>query len=288
MHKDEKIKIYRIADSCDIEETRVWDIDYGYMPGIRYQTFYKWKAKYGGMDSYQFKRVKELEEENSRLKRMYAELNMINDALKHVIEKSLTPDQKREVVQYLVQNWSLSECQACKQVMLPRSTCLYVKQPKQDEEIIDALTSLITKHPSIGFWMSFYRLRLLGYKWSHKRVYRVYTNLKLNIRRRAKKRLPARVKQELFRPVQANQVWSIDFMHDSLWDGRSYRLLNIIYDYNRQMLAIEADTSLPVLRLLRVLECLKEVHGLPKMIRGDIGGLSSGTKLAKIRKLLPI
>lgn len=172
--------------------------------------------------------------------------------------------------------------------MLPRSTCLYVKQPKQDEEIIDALTSLITKHPSIGFWMSFYRLRLLGYKWNHKRVYRVYTNLKLNIRRRAKKRLPARVKQELFRPVQANQVWCIGFMHDSFWDGRSYRLLNIIYDYNRQMLAIEADTSLPVLRLLRVLERLKEVHGLPKMIRGDIGGLSSGTKLAKIRKLLPI
>lgn len=155
--------------------------------------------------------------------------------------------------------------------MLPRSTCLYVKQPKQDEEIIDALTSLITKHPSIGFWMSFYRLRLLGYKWNHKRVYRVYTNLKLNIRRRAKKRLPARVKQELFRPVQANQVWSIDFMHDSLWDGRSYRLLNIIDDYNRQVLAIEADTSLPVLRLLRVLERLKEVHGLPKMIRVDNG-----------------
>lgn len=57
------------------------------MPGIRYQTFYKWKAKYGGMDSSQFKRVKELEEENSRLS-MYAELSMINDALKHVIEKS--------------------------------------------------------------------------------------------------------------------------------------------------------------------------------------------------------
>ena len=60
-------------------------------------------------------------------------------------------------------------------------------------------------------------------------------------------------------------------MHDSLWDGRSYRLLNIIDDHNRQVLAIEADTSLPVLRLLRVLERLKEVHGLPKMIRVDNG-----------------
>lgn len=57
--------------------------------GISDQTFYKWKAKYGGMDSSQLKRVKELEEENSRLKRMYSELSMINDALKHVIEKKL-------------------------------------------------------------------------------------------------------------------------------------------------------------------------------------------------------
>ena len=85
----------------------------------------------------------------------------------------------------------MSERQACKQVKLPRSTCLYIKQPKQDEEIIEVLTGLIEKHPSIGFWMSFYRLRLLGHKWNHKRVYRVYTGLKLNIRRRAKKRLPA-------------------------------------------------------------------------------------------------
>lgn len=57
--------------------------------GISDQTFYKWKSKYGGMDSSQLKRVKELEEENSRLKRMYAEMSMINDALKSVIEKKL-------------------------------------------------------------------------------------------------------------------------------------------------------------------------------------------------------
>lgn len=99
----------------------------------------------------------------------------------------------------------------------------------------------------------------------------MYTALGLNIRRRAKKRLPARVKQELFQPKEGNQVWSIDFMHDSLWDGRSYRLLNVIDDYNRQVLAIEADTSLPVLRLLRVLERLKETHGLPRIIRVDNG-----------------
>ena len=95
--------------------------------------------------------------------------------------------------------------------------------------------------------------------------------LRLNIRRRAKKRLTARAKQQLFQPEEPNQVWSLDFMHDSLWDGRSYRLLNVIDDYNRQVLHIETDTSLPALRVIRVLSRLKETRGLPNMIRVDKG-----------------
>jgi putative transposase len=119
--------------------------------------------------------------------------------------------------------------------------------------------------------MCYYRLRQKGHQWNHKRIYRIYTAMRLNIRRRAKKRLPARVKQQLFQPSMINEVWSIDFMHDSLWDGRCYRLLNVIDDYNREILAIEADTSLPVLRLIRVLERLKESRGLPQIIRVDNG-----------------
>ena len=95
--------------------------------------------------------------------------------------------------------------------------------------------------------------------------------MRLNIRRRAKKRLPARTKQALFHPDTINQVWSMDYMSDSLWDGRKFRLLNIMDDYNREVLAIEADTSLPALRVIRVLENLKQRRSLPKMIRVDNG-----------------
>ena len=95
--------------------------------------------------------------------------------------------------------------------------------------------------------------------------------MKLNIRRRAKKRLPTRLKQELFKPSSPNQVWSIDFMSDALWNGTRIRLLNIIDDYNRQVLRIETDPSLPAMRVIRVLEQLKESRGLPKMIRVDNG-----------------
>jgi putative transposase len=161
--------------------------------------------------------------------------------------------------------------QACKLVNLPRSTFSYEPIVKDDAQVIDQLKELVDKHPAIGFWQSFYRIRRKGFIWNHKKVYRVYTDLKLNIRRRYRKRLPARVKQELFQPTAINQVWSIDFMSDTLWDGRRFRLLNIIDDFNRELLTIESDLSLPTARLIRVLEYLKEFRGLPKMIRMDNG-----------------
>lgn len=174
-------------------------------------------------------------------------------------------------MRYMVEEHGISHRQACKAVSLPRSTDQYQPKPKQDEQIIEQLQGLVEKHAAIGFWQCFYRIRNMGYNWNHKRVYRIYTSMQLNIRRRYKKRLPARVKQALFQPESINQVWSIDFMNDSLWDGRSFRLLNVIDDYNREVLAMEADFSIPALRLIRVLEYLKEFRGLPEMIRVDNG-----------------
>lgn len=175
------------------------------------------------------------------------------------------------LAQFMIEEHGVSQRQACKALGMPRSTVQYHPKAKNDTEVIAQLEKLIEKHPAIGFWQAYFRLRRKGFTWNHKRVYRIYTSLKLNIRRRFKKRLPARVKQALFQPDAINQVWSIDFMSDSLWDGRKFRVLNIIDDYNREMLAMEADLSLPALRVIRVLEFLLEFRGLPKMIRVDNG-----------------
>ena len=171
----------------------------------------------------------------------------------------------------MIEEHAVSQRQACIALDMPRSTVQYKPKPKDDEPLISQLEELVSKHPAIGFWKCFYRIRKKGFTWNHKRVYRVYTALKLNIRRRHKKRLPARIKQALFQPEGINQVWSIDYMSDSLWDGRKFRLLNVIDDYNREILAMEADLSLPTLRIIRVLEYLKEFRGLPQMIRTDNG-----------------
>lgn len=172
---------------------------------------------------------------------------------------------------FLVEGHNLSVRQACKAIKIPRSTYEYNPVARDDQEVILALGDLIESKPGIGFWQCFSRLRKKGFRWNHKKVYRIYTKMQLNIRRRAKKRLPARVKQALFQPERINQVWSIDYMSDSLWDGRKFRILNIMDDFNREILAIEVDTSLPALRVLRVLENIKITRGLPEMIRVDNG-----------------
>lgn len=172
---------------------------------------------------------------------------------------------------YLVTDEKLSNRKACKLMGISRTTCQYKAKPKDDTALQNALTTLTTKHVAIGYWQCCYRLWNKGYRWNHKRIYRVYTDMKLNIRRRSKRRLPERLKIPLTTPTAANQIWSIDFMSDSLVDGRKFRLLNVIDDFNRESLAIEVDTSLPSLRVIRVLERLIAQRDCPANIRCDNG-----------------
>jgi len=165
----------------------------------------------------------------------------------------------------------LSVRQACKLVSLSRSVITYRKVPKDDSSLIEALNQLVEKHPSIGFWKCYYRLRRKGLNCNHKKLYRVYTMLKLNIRRRPKRRIPQRIKEPLVIPQGINKTWSMDFMTDSLVDGRRFRLLNVMDDYNRESLAVEVDTSLPAPRVIRVLERLMDFRGKPDVIRVDNG-----------------
>lgn len=135
----------------------------------------------------------------------------------------------------------------------------------------DQLAELATLHSRWGFWMMFYHLRLNNYTWNHKKVYRIYTDMKLNLRRKHKKRLPARIKEPLLQPLQPNLSWSMDFMHDGLISGKPFRSFNVIDDFNREALNITLDTSLTSSRVIRELEKLIEWRGKPEKIRVDNG-----------------
>ena len=179
----------------------------------------------------------------------------------------------------MVTEQQCSVSRACKIVQLPRSTYQYQLKTKDDSALQEALTGLIERHPSIGLWSCHYRLRNRGNKWNHKKVRRVYRSMNLNIRRRAKKRLPDRVKDPLVIPVKPNQTWSLDFMSDTLTDGRKFRLFNVMDDFNRESLCIEVDTSLPGQRVVRVLQQLVERRGKPETLRTDNGPEFIGHKV---------
>lgn len=180
--------------------------------------------------------------------------------------------EKRESAQQL-HGSGLSITQSCRAVNLARSS--YYRSPpnwrETDSAVIDALNEELQKSPRAGFWKCYHRLRLKGYPWNHKRIYRVYRKLGLNLRRRTKRKLPRREAKPLTVSSKPNSQWALDFMHDTLYCGKRFRTLNIIDESTRECLAIEVDTSLPASRVVRVLEQLKAERGLPSQIRLDNG-----------------
>jgi putative transposase len=138
----------------------------------------------------------------------------------------------------------------------------------ENAEIADWLERLTENKRSWGFGLCFLYLRnVQGYGWNHKRVYRIYCELELNLRIKPKKRLKRDKPEPLAVPDAPNDTWSMDFMADQLADGRSIRTLNVLDDFNREGLCIEVDFSLPAERVVRSLDQIIEWRGKPQTIR---------------------
>ncbi|EIX9370734.1 IS3 family transposase [Klebsiella pneumoniae] len=240
--------------------------------GISEASYYNWKAKFGGMEASDIKKMKDLEDENRRLKQMFADLSLECRALKDVIgKKALKPAIKRELVSYLTAQFAMSLRQACRILSLSRTVFRYQPDTQRDEPVIMALTVAAERYPRYGFKKLFQVLRRQGKSWNHKRVHRIYCLLKLNFRRKGKQRLPVRNPVPLVTPEAMNQSWSIDFMHDALVCGRRFRTFNVVDDFNREALAIEIDLNIPAQRVVRVLDRIVANRGYPLKMRMDNG-----------------
>lgn len=183
------------------------------------------------------------------------------------------PVERREAADWLIKQRKQPVKLSCEAMKISRAT--WYRPPAdrraKDQPVIDRLNDVVTRHGRWGFWKCFHWLRQRGETWNHKRVHRVYQSMKLNLPRRARKRLPARVRLPLDVPADPGQLWSMDFMHDTLWHGKRFRTLNVFDEGVREALAIEVDTSLPAERVIRVLEQLRDSRGLPRQIRVDNG-----------------
>jgi len=162
---------------------------------------------------------------------------------------------------------------ACECFSISESGYRYqAKSSSENELIADWLLRLTTTHKRWGFGLCFLYLRnVKGFSWNHKRVLRIYRELELNLRIKPRRRIKREKPLALGTVTAINQVWSMDFMSDSLNDGRTLRTFNVLDDCNREGLGIEVDLSLPGERVIRSLSQIIEWRGKPAAIRCDNG-----------------
>jgi len=183
------------------------------------------------------------------------------------------PSHRREMAKMAVKEKQVSIRLACSLFHVSETCYRYqARLSTENLEIADWLIRITTNQRNWGFGLCYLYLRnVKGFLWNHKRVYRIYRELELNLRIKPKKRLVREKPESLAVPHAMNECWSMDFMHDQLSDGRSFRLFNVIDDFNREGIVIEVDFSLPSIRVIRALKQAIEWRGKPKQIRCDNG-----------------
>lgn len=184
----------------------------------------------------------------------------------------VTPTARRGAVHWIRDRHGLSERRACELASAPRATVRYRgTRPALDEPLQRRLEQLAAERPRFGYRRLHTLLVRSGERINHKRVYRVYREAGLAVHRKKRKRVAQANRQPRVVPAEANQQWSMDFMRDTLADGRAFRVLNVVDDATRECPAAEVDLSLPGGRVARVLARLVAHRGKPARIVVDNG-----------------
>ena len=191
----------------------------------------------------------------------------------------VTPAARRLAVGWLQDGFGVSQRRSCRVLDVVRSTIQYRSRRPDDSALRGELIGLAAQRRRFGYRRLTVLLRRGGLLVNHKKVYRLYREAGLAVRRRKRRKLAAGARIVLAPPTQPNQRWSMDFMGDSLATGRTFRILNLVDDYSREAIATEVDTSLPGLRVVRVLERVAETRPLPAMIVCDNGPEFTGRAL---------
>ncbi|WP_210687538.1 IS3 family transposase [Mycolicibacterium sp. GESEQ-9] len=243
---------------------------------ITESTWHRWVAQYGGMKANEAKRLKELEAENARLKKLVANQALDIDMLKEIfVGKLLTPNRKRSAVIALRERFGVSERRACAVVGLHRSTMRLTPAPitTEETELREWLRRFSTDRPRWGWRRAAKMARRAGWKANNKRIRRLWREEGLRVpQRRRKKRLTGiGVAVGAMSPIRPNAIWAMDFQFDTTADGRTLKMLNVIDEFTREALAIEVDRSIDADGVVAVLDRLALVHGAPHYVRFDNG-----------------
>ena len=182
----------------------------------------------------------------------------------------VTPTARRLAVGFLRADFSVSQRRACAALAVARSSCRYVSR-RLDDPLRTSLRTVAASRPRFGYRRLHVLLQREGWVVNHKRVYRLYREERLALRRRRRRKLVAGCRVMLPVPTQPHERWSMDFMGDTLANGRTFRTLNIVDDGSRECVAIEVDLGLSGQRVTRVLDRVAQRRPLPRRITVDNG-----------------
>lgn len=183
------------------------------------------------------------------------------------------PKVKREAVEFVKQSFGHSNRRGCALISLCRSTYRYkVKEPNKDDIIKERMRELVKDNPKCGCPMVHDVLKREGLVINKKRTERIYyREERLSLRRRKRRRRASQSRLPLPKVTRPNQRWAMDFVHDSLWNGRKLRALTIVDIFTKESLKIELGTSISGHRVAHVLDRIAEARGLPEAITVDNG-----------------
>nr|WP_111946505.1 IS3 family transposase [Burkholderia gladioli] len=249
--------------------------------GISEQTFYRWKKQYAGMQSDQVRELKQLQDENARLKKLVAELSLDKAILQDVAFKKVArPALRRDVVAYVVSHYGLTMRRACRLLKQPRSVQYYrsVKDPRP--ELRSRMREIAYTRVRYGYRRVHVLLRREGWQLGRNQAYRLYCEEQLQLR----SKLPKRRKMVVTRmakivPVKPNDAWSMDFVADQLADGSKFRTLTVVDVFTKEALAIEVGQRLKGEHVVSALNRIVARRGAPRHVFVDNGSEFSGRLL---------
>ncbi|MER8786215.1 IS3 family transposase [Mesorhizobium sp. M1006] len=240
--------------------------------GVSDASIYNWKARFGGMDISEARRLKALEDENTRLKRLLADAMLDNAALKDLGGKEMvTPAAKRKAVARLKEGFGMSERRACKAIGCCRMTVRYETSRPDDREVRERMKAIAQERRRFGYRRLLVMLRREGLVVNHKKLFRLYREEELAVRRRGGRKRAIGTRAPMLVPLRPDERWSLDFVSDQLTDGRRFRIMAVVDDCTRECLALIIDTSLSGMRVARELDRLITERGRPRMIVSDNG-----------------
>ncbi|MDD1523691.1 IS3 family transposase, partial [Bradyrhizobium sp. WBAH10] len=240
--------------------------------GVSEATIYNWKAKFGGMDVSEAKRLRALEEENAKLKKLLAEQMLDAAALRELLFKKMVgPAAKRAAIAHLQAVMSLSERRACSIVGADRKMIRYRSSRPPDAVLRGRLRDLANERRRFGYRRLFVLLRREGEPSGINRIYRLYREEGLTVRKRRARRKAVGTRAPILVEARPNARWSLDFVHDQFANGRRFRILNIVDDVTKECLGAIPETSVSGRRVARELTAIVQRRGKPGMIVSDHG-----------------